>query len=418
MEQVLAASKQSLLSSLEFSGPPPAADYVTSRNSITIFPQGGNQYSPQGVKMMRFNLTTSSGGFIDMASLAVQATVSETSGAANLTPLGPNLGVFLQELRIIMGGVVVESIPFYNRTEELMSRFQSFDKRVQIYDEGFGFHTGDRNGNNFVAKAIPAGASKTVVWSPSICGLCAQKNYLPSAFLPGGATLELILANTAAECVDSSTSTSWQLSDVRCLVDVVNCDPAFVTSLSKHLLGGNSLTLSTKTYSTVQYTAATPHMQLISARAYTRMNQTFLTFDRAGSHTNTKKQINNFYLSPNGQNLSLRSQVGDVATPDMPCDQMSQFWHRLLHTVGLKNNPSHSLCITHDVYRSDSFVAGTDFEAVPEAHGSGISTHGASLVLDIRNLGTDANDLPTMAFLTTVSENLIQISQDGVTLAN
>ena len=72
-----------------------------------------------------------------MASLAVQATVSETSGAANLTPLGPNLGVFIQELRIIMGGVVVESIPFYNRTEELMSRFQSSDKRVQIYDEGF-----------------------------------------------------------------------------------------------------------------------------------------------------------------------------------------------------------------------------------------------------------------------------------------
>jgi hypothetical protein len=198
----------------------------------------------------------------------------------------------------------------------------------------------------------------------------------------------------------------------------VNCDPAFTTSLSKFLLGGNSLTLSTKTYSTVQYTAATPHMQLISARAYTRMNQTFLTFDRNGAHTNTKKQINNFYLSPQGQNLSLRSQVGDVATPDMPCDNMAQFFHRLLHTVGLKNSPSHTLCITHDVYRSDSFVAGTDFESVPEAHGSGISTHGASLVLDIRNLGTDANDLPTMAFLTTVSENLIQISQDGVTLAN
>jgi hypothetical protein len=159
-------------------------------------------------------------------------------------------------------------------------------------------------------------------------------------------------------------------------------------------------------------------MQLISARAFTRMNQTFLTFDRAASHTNTKKQLNHFYLSAHGQNLSLRSQVGDVATPDMPCDNMSQFWHRLLHCVGLKNSPSHTPCISYDTYRSDAFIAGTDYESVPEAHGSGISTHGATLVQDIRNIGTDANDLPTMAFLTTVSENLIQISQDGVVLAN
>ena len=42
MEQVLAASKSSLISSLDFSGPQaPVADYVQSRNQIQIFPQGG-----------------------------------------------------------------------------------------------------------------------------------------------------------------------------------------------------------------------------------------------------------------------------------------------------------------------------------------------------------------------------------------
>ena len=41
MEQVLAASKSSLISSLDFAGPGPVADYVQSRNQIQIFPQGG-----------------------------------------------------------------------------------------------------------------------------------------------------------------------------------------------------------------------------------------------------------------------------------------------------------------------------------------------------------------------------------------
>jgi hypothetical protein len=418
MEQVLAASKQSLISSLEFGGPPPAADYCTSRNSITIFPSGGNQYGPTGVKQIRFNLTTSSGGFIDLASLAIQARVSETGGTAPLTLLGPNLGCMISELRVYAGGVLVEAVPHYNRTEELLSRFQSHDKRIQQFDEGFGYLSGDRAGAGWASKPIPAGGSKTVVWSPSACGLCAQKNYLPSQFLPGGATLELLLVNTSQECVDTSTSALWQLSDVRCLVDVINCDPSFTTSLSRFLLGGSSLTLSFKSHLTTMYTCAAPNMQLISARSHTRMNQTFLHFDRAASHTHTKKTLNYFYLSPNGQDLSLRSQVGDVATPDMPCDNMSQFWFRLLHCVGLKNSPSHTPCISYDTYRSDAFCAGIDWETVPEATGSGISTHGAPQVLDIRNIGTDANDLPTTAFLTVVHENLIQISQDGVVLAN
>ena len=119
MEQVLAASKQSLIGALEFGGPPPAADYVTSRSDITIFPLGGNTYSPTGVKMIRFNLGTQSGAFLDMSTLAIQASLNEKSGAANLTVLGPNLGALFSEMRIYMGGVLVEQTSFLNRCEEL-----------------------------------------------------------------------------------------------------------------------------------------------------------------------------------------------------------------------------------------------------------------------------------------------------------
>ena len=33
----------------------PGASYVTNRRSISYFASGGNQYSPNGVKVMKFN---------------------------------------------------------------------------------------------------------------------------------------------------------------------------------------------------------------------------------------------------------------------------------------------------------------------------------------------------------------------------
>ena len=34
----------------------PGASYVTDRRSVTYFPQGGNQYSPTGVKVIKVSI--------------------------------------------------------------------------------------------------------------------------------------------------------------------------------------------------------------------------------------------------------------------------------------------------------------------------------------------------------------------------
>ena len=41
MEQILAASSAKLIDSLDYSSLPGVADYIQSRNSIQIFPEGG-----------------------------------------------------------------------------------------------------------------------------------------------------------------------------------------------------------------------------------------------------------------------------------------------------------------------------------------------------------------------------------------
>ena len=163
------------------------------------------------------------------------------------------------------------------------------------------------------------------------------------------------------------------------------------------------------------YSVNSPSMQLVHARAYTRLNSVFLSFFR--SDITTKKQCNTFYISPNGQDMSLQTQIGERVMPDHRCDNISQFWHRLMHTIGVANSAS-TINITLGSYTTDSFVASADCEAVPgQAHGSGMSTHNSQLVCDVRDIGTNSADLPTTAFVTCWHEALIQISQDGVSLA-
>ena len=130
MEQVLAASKSALIDSLDFSGPPPVADYVNARQQSTFFPQGGNQYSPTGVRQIRFALNTVN-GFLDMSTIAFQAVISEKAGQP-VQFLGGNWGCCVTEMRIYCAGVEVERIQYQNRLETQLERFMPSDKRIAI----------------------------------------------------------------------------------------------------------------------------------------------------------------------------------------------------------------------------------------------------------------------------------------------
>ena len=115
--------------------------------------------------------------------------------------------------------------------------------------------------------------------------------------------------------------------------------------------------------------------------------------------------------------MSQQSQLGEKSIPDHRVDNLSQFWHRLLHCIGFTNSNS-TMNITRGSYESDSWISATDLEAVPlQAHGSGMSTHNSQLTLDLRDMGTDSGNLPTAAYLTCWYESILTIEQDGVTLA-
>ena len=163
------------------------------------------------------------------------------------------------------------------------------------------------------------------------------------------------------------------------------------------------------------YSINAPSQQLVNARALTRVDQILLTFHKLDGET--LKQVNSYYLSPQGQNISVQASIGERNYPDHKCDNLSQHWYRLLNGLGI-NASNATLNITKTRYATDAFVSCTDVEATPrQAHGTGLSTHGAQMTFDLRDIGARSSDLPQKAYLTVWYNAILSIGQDGCTLA-
>ncbi len=316
-----------------------------------------------------------------------------------------------------LSNIETERVSYMARTEAMLERFLPWERRAMRYNEGLGYASGGLEGN-FVSSSIPASGTTKALWSPMSLGICQQKCYLPVAFLTG-CIIELLLCGSGADCTNTdvsagvSGSSSWQLEDVVVLCDVVGVQSSLLTSLSKHLLGGGSLTLAPKLYSTTMFSVGTsPDAQIVHARAYTRLNSAFISFWKtAGVGSGAQKAVNTFYLDAS-QGLSLQTMCGEKIYPDHKCDDYNQFWMRLLSGLGIQNSGT-SINILRPQYLSNAFLACVDFESVPgQASHSGLSTHNAQLVFDLKNI-SDAD----IVYVTCFHDSLISIEQDGCSVA-
>ena len=444
MESLLAGTKDiGLIDSLDYSGPSGIASYIQRKEQVKWFPQGGNTYSPNGVRQLRFSLNTT-GGFIDMSSLFMKVKVTNT-GAAGATPvnriqfLGANCGLFFQEIRVYAGGVQIDSPQYYNRTEAALSLMSSAAKRRQEFDEGFGLEvdangvpTGTDKGTDFKSKPLDGGESRVVCWRPKALGLCNQHLYIPSHLIgAGGLVMEFLLVNDAAECCKTDqTSTgsathffnsAWELSDVQMLADVVSVSPELNTSISKHLISGGSLTIPYKQYSSMLFTCTSEaSQQIVMARAFTRLCSFWLSFhkkDDDGPHGEFK--VCNGFDFPASFDMRMRSKIGELSFPQHEIESVAEYWQRFLQGVGLAQSSAHSPGISLVGFQDHGFLAYQDVEAVAgQAYGSGLSTHGSQLTTELKNIALSSSDKPDSIFLSTYSEAIMEITADGVSYAN
>ena len=112
------------------------ASYVTNRRSVSYSASGGNTYSPNGVKVMKFNLTGDQ--WLDPSTFRVAFQLNNNNGANIMVqPLSWNPAVFFRRARLICGGLVVEDIGDFNRLSLMLTDLMPEDDQNDIACEGF-----------------------------------------------------------------------------------------------------------------------------------------------------------------------------------------------------------------------------------------------------------------------------------------
>jgi hypothetical protein len=172
---------------------PATADYITNRRSVTFMPQGGNEYSPTGVKVIKINLTGQD--WLDPSTVRFMFTVNNqeagpawngTSGNPKMLRLLGGPWSFFRRVRILAGnGAVVEDIDGYARVHEMFHILTNPVNRendsveagcAEQYDiiRNSKFSDWGSKLNKLNYLGINAGDSRTVLFKP-LSGLLNQE---------------------------------------------------------------------------------------------------------------------------------------------------------------------------------------------------------------------------------------------------
>uniref|UniRef100_UPI0040498795 hypothetical protein n=1 Tax=Flavobacterium sp. TaxID=239 RepID=UPI0040498795 len=413
----------------------PGASYVTNRRSVSYFAQGGNQYSPNGVKVMKFNLTGND--WLDPSTFRIMFQLNnaavQTDGSTKiLEPLSWNPACFFRRARVICGGVVVEDIDDFNRLSLMITALKTEEEQNSIAAEGFcnfdDKYTASESDSRSTYRSEDfdkAGiifTSRKAVFKP-IFGLFDQDKLLPIRYCP--IQIELELVNNFMDAIikrDGNKSDLWNITDIQAKCDLLTLDNSLDNEYAAHLLSGKSLPINFATWShTNQSTGNDKNFSANIHRALTRLKSVFVTLNSAEGVQ--YKNANNFF-HPIAVKLndaydvsdehSVQLQIGSKIIPEYPMTSVTEAMSQLRKTVG--NRPLH---IYGRWYRSHRDIIGLDLEKISGAGFTGMSTKaGDQLTINFKDCdatGTGyANSVPTRMLCALNYDAVLNIQSEGV----
>ena len=388
----------------------PDASYVTQRREVKYFNAGGNSFSPGGVKVIRFQLTSSGQEMLDPLSCILQFKVSSGSydGTANnnhhLAAFAP---CFFRRIRVICGGTTINDIDYANREAHMMFNFAPKAKRENL--------------------EIMMGKKGTVIENSKTFGICLlapifmQDKFLPLNFMNMTIELELVdqVSDIQMKTADlpagvTGQGTAWHIEEPVIMGNLVTLDSSLSNEFSNFLLKGKTLTIPMiSTYTTPHVvTSGAGGFQLAMTRSLSRLRTIYQTYT-----SNDDKYVYDMRqpdLSANAQ-LTWQSQIGPTKYPSWGSLQtdVEKYWN-LQQAVGTHQSVFHSNAIDLADWNSDSYIIGMNLCKVQsennEDNWSSISTKmGDLLNFHVKNFSTDV----TTAWTTLQYSMLMTISEEG-----
>lgn len=407
----------------------PGASYITNRRSVSYFASGGNDYSTSGVRVMKFNITSDQ--WLDPSTFQIafrlNRTNIETSGV--LQPIHYNPAIFFSRARLICGGVIVEDINDFDRLSVMLTELMSEEQQMIMATQGFGHRIGEGDDAVGVHRTEYIDMARVVMFKP-LLGLFHQEKMIPLRFSPIQIELELVndagrplvVSETAGSDGTPAKFKNWNITDIQCKCDLLTLDNALENEFASKLLSGTTLPINFSTWNhTNQSTGDNPDFSAHITRALTRLKSVFVTLSDLPSDSSNSayKHATKFYhpnVSRVNGNYTIKDehqfqiQVGSKLYPEYPVSSLAETLSQLMKVVG---KPFHINPVT---YRQTKYIIGMEFEKVPGAGFSGLSTkNGDLMTLNFRNCKQgDSGETPKRVFCALNYDAVLNIKDSGV----
>ena len=441
----------------------PGASYVTNRRSVSFFPQGGNSYSSNGVKVARIALTGD--GWLDPSTVRLMYDLNNVTTDADpnnekiLRPVGGPWS-FFRRMRVLAGGTIIEDIDNYARTHQQFHTLVSTAKRHNDTIEGFGqeadilrFRGSHPDGLTMQTArnygGLSKGRSMTALFKP-LSGLFTQNKYIPLRYCP--LIIEFEVVNdpndpiiwpgvprpgtpVLADFYDETCSNEWLISQIQLKCDLVTLDNGLENEYAKHLLSGKSLPINYDTYISQMQSISDYNFSCNVTRSLTRLKSIFLNFDGQGIGENNtpgalplsggeaRKSFNDFY-HPSGdwfeifqdKEIEIQVQIGSKQFPEYPIRSTQEAFSQLAKCLGINNSAFHGVDILPLEYRSHKFIVGIDTEKILEAGFTGMNTKAEDLMtIKVKQAsGIAQENLCNKVYITLHSDQILNIRDTGV----
>ena len=441
--KIATGTNDSLLDALDFRLPD-VANYIVDRTSCTFFPQGGQPYTPTGVRLIRFVLADNS-QFIDPTTIRLlfklhNTTIPDAQPLVNpnaLELLGPPIGLFLRG-RLLVNGTLVEDINYLGRTMYMFNKCAPTLRNVEnLLESDWQI-------------PIPAGSRKTFVM-PIPFGLFSQSLCLWLKVAP--ITIELELCLNLMDPITTANPRIWQIEDAQLKCDAVYCTSEFTDQCSQMLLENTPLPVPFSSYAVQMQSipAATTSFSVNINRAFTRLRSIWFTFmgpaaDLAIDYSaQTKisvlqsirspviigvnqKEVNHFHHpmqisnDPQFDTMEFQIQIGSRTYPQYPVRSLAEASYHLHKTLGMTMSGVASIGPTE--YHHTAFIAAINLERAVNGAGEGASFSGESTIggemitLNIKNtpqiVAAPNTPLPTAIYITCFYDSIMNIRSEGV----